>query len=162
MDTRQLLQLLERWIRPLKHRIHLMVGRGVVRRVNELPDLQEIQAEVLKGEVRAGMERGSREHGLVIAVDDRRYRIHIAPGEVAIYNANGDRVHLMDTGQIQVHAETSVSLVTPEVYIQGNLHVGGDVEDRTVLGGGCSMETIRDTYDVHHHGNNNPPTPQMP
>ncbi|WP_431477838.1 phage baseplate assembly protein domain-containing protein [Massilia eburnea] len=38
---------------------------------------------------------GNRDHGLVIAVEDRRFRLKgLASGEVAIYDDQGQKVHL--------------------------------------------------------------------
>lgn len=110
---------------PLVRRIRLSVGRGIVRLVNDTLKLQAVQVSLLADETQDNVERfqeygftshplpgaeaiavcvgGSRDHAVVIAVDDRRYRLQaIAPGEVAIYDDQGQKVHLKDNNEIHV------------------------------------------------------------
>lgn len=99
-------------LRPLHIRIANMVARAVVQLVNDGAQMQAIQLLVLAGETREGCERfqeygftsvpvagaeavvlfadGRRDHPLIVAVDDRRYRLkNLLSGEVAIYNNAG-------------------------------------------------------------------------
>jgi phage baseplate assembly protein V len=100
-----------------------------VRLVADSGGLQVLQLGVLDGETRDGVERvqqygftsvplsgaeavvlfvgGRRDHGLVVAVDDRRYRLRdLAPGEVALYASAGQRMHLKADGSIDVGGGT--------------------------------------------------------
>lgn len=134
MDTRGIRSLLD----PLARRVAMMVARCVVKMTSDAPAMQEVQASLLEGELRDGMERfqnygftshphpgaegvavfvgGGRDHGLVIAVDDRRYRIKsMKQGEVAIYTDEGDSIHLKRDRCIEV---TTLNMLVnaPESY----------------------------------------------
>lgn len=62
---------------------------------------------------------GNSSHSVVFCVGDRRYRLEIAEGEVAIYNRHGDKVHIKDNREIDVTAAVKVNFNTPEVYCTG-------------------------------------------
>jgi phage gp45-like len=154
----------------LSRRIMLMLARGVLRQVRDDDTLQMLQATFLEGETRAGLERvqqygftghphpgaelvtlflgGNRDHGLVIAVDDRRYRLKgLAQGEVALYDDQGQRIHLTRNGIVIDGAGKPVTFVNaPTVTMDGNLKVAGDVSDKN-----GSMQEMRDTYNGHTH-----------
>lgn len=131
---------LSRFLAPLKRRLQLLVGRGVLALINDSEDLQELQIRVLAGETHDGVERfqqygftshpfpgaehvtlfmgGNREHGLTLAVDDRRYRLKsIEPGEVALYTdedqGDGHRIHLKRGNEIHLVAGQSSIVMTP-------------------------------------------------
>lgn len=152
---------------PLRRGLANLVARAVVQLVSDTPRVQTLQLAILDGETRADCERiqqygftsvpqpgaeavvmfpgGIRDHALVIAVDDRRYRLRgLQPGEVAIYTDQGDQVVLKRGGTIEVHASTAVAITAPSVTCSGDLTVvgsvtaGGDVAvggDVTVAGG---------------------------
>jgi phage baseplate assembly protein V len=117
---------LDHLLRPIRTRIANLAARALVRLVNDGAKLQVVQLGVLAGETREGCERfqeygftsvplagaeavvifpgGSRDHGLVVAVDDRRYRKKdLQPGEVALYNNDGLFV-LLKSGRAVVTA----------------------------------------------------------
>lgn len=143
---------------PLARRVNLMVARGVLALVNDAAKMQGVQVQLLSGEVRQ-MERfqnygftsmphagaevaavfvgGNRDHGLVLAVDDRRYRVKgLAAGEVGIYDDLGHRVTLTRTGIVINGATHAINIVNcPEVVV-----TGGDV-----IADGISLKT-------HKHG----------
>ena len=93
-------------------------------------------------------------HIVVIASDDRRYRISLEAGEVALYDYQGQKVHMKDgnlmdivcTGTltatvtdetvvncplVTVNASTKVTLATPLVECSTDVSIGGDL---TVIG----------------------------
>lgn len=140
------MRALTRMVAPLKRRVMLMVGRGIVRLVNDSLKLQELQVSLLADEVRNGLEHvqaygfsahphpgaeavvvfigGNRDHGLVIAVGDRRYRLTgLAQGEVALYTdedaAGGHRV-VLRRGRV-------VEIVASQVNLTGHLSVTGNI-----------------------------------
>ena len=103
----------DRLIGPLRRRVLLMIGRAVVRVVDDSLKLQAVQVEGLPGEVLDGIERwqqygftsvphpgaeaiiaalgGQRQHSVVLAVEDRRYRVMgLEQGEVCIYTDEDD------------------------------------------------------------------------
>lgn len=110
---------------PLYRAVNGLVSRAVVRVVDDAKKLQLVQLSVLDGETRDEVERfqnygftsvpkegaeavvifagGQRDHGLCIAVDDRRYRLKdLGAGEVAVYNDAGARILLKASGEIEL------------------------------------------------------------
>lgn len=181
--------------RSLQNRVMLTVARAVVSLVNDNAKLQALQISLLKREIRENVERfqnygftanphpgaegvvvfvgGNRDHGLCIAVDDRRYRLQgLEAGEVALYTDEGDKIHLrrnrvieVTTHTFRVNAETKVEINTdlfevnaPLATFSGDIEAGGDVSD--VSG---SMQEMRDTYNSHTNPSNgsSPPPQQM-
>ena len=169
-----------RLIEPLRTRVMLLASRFVVRKVDDTVKMQSMQIELLQKEVRDMVERfqeygftsmphpgaegiavfpgGNRDHGLIIAVDDRRYRLTgLKDGEVAIYTDEGDKIHLKRGNIIEIVAATKVVATTPIFRIEGDLEVTGDVNDR-VDSDGNTMEQMRTTYDIHTHPSGTPNT----
>lgn len=141
-----MLDQLQMLLEPITRRISLLMSRGVVGLSNDSADgNQRLQASLLANETRDGLERlqeygltsrpksgaealvlfpnGSREFGLVIAVDDRRYRLKpLEEGEVALYTDEGDKVHLKRGGTIVIQAASKVQVNAPAVELgQGTL-----------------------------------------
>lgn len=110
-----------------------MVSRAVVKLVNDGTKLQALQLALLDGETRDQVERfqqygftsvpqqgaegvvlfigGDRAHGVVVAVDDRRYRLKgLQNGEVAVYTDQGDSIVLKRGGVIEFNASSSIRL----------------------------------------------------
>jgi len=143
---------------PLARRVNLMVARGVLALVNDAAKMQGVQVKLLSGEVR-DMERfqnygltsqphagaevagvfvgGNRNHGLVLAIDDRRYRLKgLQSGEVALYDDLGHIIKLSRTGIVITGATHDINIVNcPKVIV-----TGGDV-----IADGISLKT-------HKHG----------
>lgn len=177
---------LRRILEPLSRRLSLLVSRGTVKASDDARKLQELQVGLLAHEIQGGLERfqpygltsrpfpgaeavvvflgGSRDHGLVIAVDDRRYRLQpLAEGEVALYDDQGSYVKLKRAGEIEVVASSKITLQATTVRVNGSLEATGDISDRLGGGGGgSSMEEIRNLYNVHTHPGGGVPNPQMP
>lgn len=162
-----LMKLLE----PIRRRLSLLIGRGIVRLTYDDAGIQRVQMDLLAGETRDKIERlqeygltsrpvvgaegvvlfpnGSRDYGLLIAVEDRRFRLKpLEEGEVALYTDQGDRIHLKRGGTIEIHAASKVSVVSPAVEI-------GDGALEKVLNG----ETFQAFFNSHTHiGNLGAPT----
>ena len=147
---------------PLRRRVRLMVSRAVLAApVNDAGGIQVVQVKLLEGEVRDGVERmqnygftgvplagaegvmvcvgGDRDHGIVIAMDDRRYRIKgMQPGEVALYDDLGQKVHLTRTGVvIQTPLKCRIEAADIELHASHSYSwdVGGFGERWTFTGG---------------------------
>ncbi len=150
---------LDKLIAPLKTRLANMMARAVVSLVDDSKKMQILQLGVLADETRDDVERvqnygftsvplsgaeavvifvgGRRDHGLAIAVDDRRYRIkNLESGEVAIYTDEGDSIVLKRGGNIEVNASTKVTITSPLVEMSGALTVAGEV-----TGNGIALST---------------------
>lgn len=158
---------------PLARRVRLLVGRGILRLVNDGLKLQGVQVSLLADEVHDNVERfqeygftshphpgaeaialsvgGSRDHAVVISIDDRRYRLKgLGAGEVALYDDQGQVIRLKRGKEIHAYgcdrltadvavetvvtcpliravAATKVVLDTPLVEATGNVHVAGGI-----------------------------------
>ncbi len=126
-----------------------LVARAVVNLVDDSKKLQLLQLDVLADETVEDIERvqnfgftsnppknaeavvlfvnGQRDHGLVVAVDDRRYRIkNLASGEVAVYDQTGSVITLKANGDIEMRPHSG------KVKLTGDLEATGDVKAGTV------------------------------
>lgn len=130
------LESLEKWIAPLKRRVLQSVARALIAATQDDRGLQKLQVELLADEVHSNVDRvqeygftsrplpgaegvfvsvnGSREHGVIIAVDDRRYRLKsLAPGEVALYTDEGDKIHFKRGQKIEITSGAEVKVTAP-------------------------------------------------
>ncbi len=134
---------------PLANRVANMVGRGIVKVVDDAKKIQELQVVMLNGETRSDVERlqnygftsnpkpdaeavvafvgGRRDHGYVLGVDDRRYRIcNLESGEVCVYNNTGAKIVIKTNGDIEVTPKTGQKLaLVGDMTISGKLDVTG-------------------------------------
>lgn len=139
---------------PIARRVSLMVARGVLALVDDAAKIQGVQVKLLSGEVR-DMERfqnygftsrphagaevaavfvgGNRDHGLAIAIDDRRFRvIGLQAGEVAIYDDLSHKITLTRDGIVISGGTHDITIVDcPNVIV-----TGGDV-----VADGISLKT---------------------
>lgn len=144
---------------PIARRVQLMVARGVLAIVNDATKMQGVQVQLLSGEVR-DMERfqnygfignpkagaevvavfvgGNRDHGLAIAIDDRRYRVKgLQPGEVAIYDDLGHKIILTRTGITIDGATHAINISNcPNVVVTGGDVTADGVSLKNHLHGG--------------------------
>lgn len=148
-----------------------LLGRGVVESVDDTPMMRTIQAEFLPGDVREGLEHfepygftsrvkqgaeaigaffnGDRSHGVVLVTADRRFRLHVEEGEVAVFDDQGQKVVLKRDGILvetpknltatvggntvaTVSGTTTlksgaVTIDAPSVHITGTLAVDGHI-----------------------------------
>lgn len=128
---------LERAIAPMIHRVRLAIGLGLLRLVNDAGGLQVLQASVVGGEPRDGINRyqnyghtsvplpgarvllaavgGNLNHLVALVVDDARYRKRdLQPGESCLYTDEGDYVLLKRGRIVQVVAGTKLDVTAPE------------------------------------------------
>lgn len=97
---------------------------------------------------------GVRAHGIVIAIDDRRYRLTgLAAGEVALYDDLGQKVHLTRSGIVISGADLPVTITnTPKVRVESALfQVTGDIIDHCDTQSNTVAE-MRAIYNDHTHG----------
>lgn len=151
---------LARLLAPLRSRVLNMVARAVISGVDDSKKLQLLQLGILAGETHDELERfqeygfssvprdgaeavvifpgGTRDHGLAIGVEDRRYRIKgLAGGEVAVYNDTGAKIVMRASGDIDLVPKTGQKVkVTGDVDVTGTLTASADV-----VGGGKSLAT---------------------
>ncbi|AYR25760.1 phage baseplate assembly protein V [Herbaspirillum rubrisubalbicans] len=169
-----------------KAKINLMLGRGIVSKANDGGAIQLIRGKLMDGEDYDQMERvqqygltsvpkpgaeflstfigGNRDHSVIVAVDDRRYRLRgLKDGEVAIYDDQGQKVYLTRAGividgggkPITIQNTPEVDMNTPIVKMAGDLKVtgsisaDGDISDH----GNKKMSDMRAIYNGHDHAN---------
>jgi len=150
---------------PLKRRVLLMIGRGVLKLIDDAGGIQHAQLVALEGETLDRVERfqeygftsvphpgaeavlaaaaGDRGHSLVVGVEDRRYRlVGLAGGEVAIYDDLGQKVRLKRNG-IHAHSPLNILLRTDGVLrLEGDgVEIHGRTYVQTDVHGKGSRET---------------------
>lgn len=168
---------LSRALSPLARGLQNLFSRGVVSSVNSALKMQTVQIQLLDGEGKddvehfepygytshpqvgaeqvTGFVEGDRSHGIVLIVADRRYRlVGLAPGEMAIYDDQGQRVHLTRNGIVIMGAGKPVLITdTPKVRMECDLDVTGDIKDRCDSTG-RTMVGMRSIYNGHTHPEN--------
>lgn len=167
--------LVARMMAPIARRVRLMVARAVVTSIADAGKIQSAQVKLLDGEVRDGIEilhqygvtsippgkpeglyfsvGGDRDHGVLICVADRQFRLKdIAPGEAALYDDLGQKVHLTRDGIVIDGAGLPLTIQnTPKVRMEtALLECTGEIKDRCDSGG-KTMSGMRSTYNGHTH-----------
>lgn len=130
-------------------RLAQLVNRAVLQAVNDAGGLQEVQVQALADELLDRVERfqqyglttvplpgaeglllsvgGSRSNAVIIAVDDRRYRLQgLKGGEVALYTDQGDFIHLKRGNVIAVKT-TTLEVDAVQSNFSGDIFAAGDV-----------------------------------
>ncbi|WP_349618133.1 phage baseplate assembly protein V [Azotobacter salinestris] len=143
---------MQQQIRTLGNRVMMAFARGVLRAVSDSTARQTLQVELLRGELRDGVERmqnygftahphpgadaaiafvaGNREQGIALVVDDRRYRLKLEPGEVAMYDDLGNKIQLL-RDRVQITAVQALKIDAPSVDITGLLTNNGKIVGST-------------------------------
>jgi phage gp45-like len=81
----------------------------------------------LGGDVAVAFLGGNREQGIVLVVDDRRYRIPLLAGEVAIYDDQGNKIELLRE-MVKVTAVQHLEVQAPTIKLIGDLEVIGNIK----------------------------------
>jgi len=157
-----------------------MISRGTLSLLDTARKMQVAQVRLLAGEKKDGLEvfepygftsaanagaevvalflNGDRSNGLVICVADRRYRLTLEAGEVALHDDQGQKVHLTRSGIVidggglpivienvptaTVKADAKINLDAPIVECTGELAVMGSLNVLGATdGGGASKIT---------------------
>nr|VFK18123.1 MAG: phage baseplate assembly protein V [Candidatus Kentron sp. LPFa] len=176
-------------------RLQLLFASGVGKLVGH----DRIQARVLRGEVLPNIDRiepygysyrpkpgcqpyivfpaGDRSYGVALVVGDKRYKMTLTEGEVALHDDGGNHVYLKRGGVIEAKASGRVIADTPlfeatgDAIIHGNLQVRGNTRSNAGYhgegGGVAAMQsglfvkgplTVngKDVSDAHTHTSNGP------
>jgi phage baseplate assembly protein V len=168
-----MIDLINRMLSPLRNRIANMVGRAVLQLVDDSKKMQLLQVGLLAEESREAVERfqnygftsvplagaegvlvfvgGRRDHGLAIAVDDRRYRKkNLESGEVAMYTDEGDFFIIKRGGIVDLTAATSVDVNTAAATVTASDTFDVDTATATIA---ASTKTVVDSPLVELAGN---------
>ena len=146
-------------------RLDMMLSRGVLRATTDDESIQRMQLGLLDEETADRVERiqtyglssvpppggdalvafiqGNRDHGVVLAVNDRGSRPKgLKGGEVCLYNDQAVTVCLTADGDLVIRAKRNITLETdeeitikaqkltievPEIAIKGNIELEGDL-----------------------------------
>ncbi|MEG2173150.1 MAG: phage baseplate assembly protein V [Desulfovibrionaceae bacterium] len=150
-------------------RIRNMVARATILLVNAGARVQSLQARLLGNEVgdsleyfehygftsnpHAGLEAavlfmgGSRDHGIIVGVADRKFRIKgLKSGEVAIYTDEGDKILLqrdrkmtVETLHLTINAHEDASVNTKNYTVNASTGVTYNTPSFVLGGqGGCA------------------------
>lgn len=151
-----------------------MIARAVVNTVADDKKLQILQVDVLADETKDDVERfqnfgftsvpkagaeaivvfvgGTRDHGVVLAVDDRQYRLRsLESGEVAMYDATGSKIVMKKNGDIEVIPSSGKVKLTGDLAVSGDVNCDGTVTGTTdCVGGGKSLKSHTHVMDAAH------------
>lgn len=144
-----MIDTLNKLLDPMRRRVRLMISRAVLSAISDGAGIQLVQVKLLEGEVRDGVERfqnyaftsvpltgaegimacvsGNRDHGVIVAMDDRRYRIKgLQPGEAAMYThrdkeSHKHRIKFNDDGTIDVMAKGVNVLATEKIRLESDV-----------------------------------------
>lgn len=142
-----MIESIKKIMEPLKYRVMLMIGRCVILATDDSKNIQIISGSFMASELKSGIPKidqyglsarplpgaeavvvflgGNRENGIVIATEDRRYRVkNLAEGEICLYTDEGDKIHFkrgnlieVTTGTLTVNAASVINLNAPDVNI---------------------------------------------
>jgi phage baseplate assembly protein V len=166
----------DRLLAPVFRRLDMMVSRGVLRATSDANGVQTMQVGLLEDEVADEVERiqsygisavppnggdalvafisGNRDHGVVLAVNDRSSRPREQkPGEVMLYNDKKASIKLSEDGHIvigvdqddgkltikvndeitieakklTIKIEEEISIECPSIKIKGDIELDGNL-----------------------------------
>lgn len=148
-------------IAPYARRISNMLARGSVTLADSSKKMQLLQVKLLAGETRDNIEHfepygftsnphpgaeplaaflgGDRSHGVVLVVADRRYRlVGLAEGEAALYDDQGQKVHLTRMGIV-------ISGAAKPITIQNftDLNITGTGTINQTMAGGTPLGVVQ-------------------
>jgi phage baseplate assembly protein V len=154
-------------------RLQLLVGRGRIKVSNDGGAVQSHQVQLspleLKDVARAAeygftsmpqpgchavviFVGGDRSNGIIVATNDQAHRLkNLQPGEVAIYDDQGQSVYITRSGIVVNGGGKQVTITnTPKVRVESNIEATGTIKD-LCDSTGKTMDGMRTTYDGHDH-----------
>ncbi len=157
-------------MRPILNRLANLISRVVLNRADDSKKMQALQLTALDGETRENVERvqqygftsvplagaegvavfvgGYRDHGLVVAMDDRRYRpTGLQVGEVALYSSGGTKVLLKANGDVEITPASGTVKVNGDVLagtisLKHHTHPGSTLTTTATVGASATPGTI--------------------
>jgi phage baseplate assembly protein V len=154
----------------LAGRIRLMIGRAIVNLVDDTKKAQAVQIDLLADETQDNVERfqnygftshphpgaeaitvfpgGLRSHGVVIAVEDRRYRlIDLEQGEVAMFDDLGNVIKL-GREAISIEAVQKIEVTAPEAVVTADSVLVDSADVQLGAAGGAAVARVGDDVDL--------------
>jgi phage baseplate assembly protein V len=162
-----------RELKDAKNRIMMAIARGVAKGVSDGGKRQTVQVELLKDELRDGVERmqnygltshphpggdvavvfvaGNRDQGIVLAFENRQYRVvGLEQGEVCLYDDLGNRVSLL-RDMVKIEAVQHLEAIAPTMKITSAVTIDGSL---TVNGPSSMTGNIATTGTITNNGKN--------
>lgn len=159
-----------RLLEPIAGRIQMMLGRGTIGTVDDGPQAQEMQVELLADEAQDGIERfqgygftsvphpgaeavvafvgGLRSRGIVVQVEDRRYRLKaMKPGEVAIFDDQDQKIILKRNG-VRIESPFKVEIDAPDVDVTADRATINSEDIGLGGAGGAPVARVGDDVDL--------------
>ncbi|MET3132230.1 phage baseplate assembly protein V [Oxalobacteraceae bacterium GrIS 1.11] len=164
-------------------RVLMLIGRGRVTTGDDSGNVQMLQVKLNEGHVRDGTPRlaefgftsmppngsdvmllfiaGDRSNGVIVATGHQASRMkNLKAGEVAIYDDQGQSIHLTRAGivihgaglPVTITGTSGITLDTPVVHMTGKLSVDGTVTAPVVVGTENVLFGGKSGVD-HRHGN---------
>jgi len=177
---------LRKLLNPLKQRVMSMIARAVINSLSDTDGgYQNGQVSILDNEVRDNTARlqeygftsvplqgadavivfvgGNRDHGLIIATDDARYRLQgMKNGEIALYTDEGDHIYFKRGKIIEIKCGSEVDINCPTVKFSGDIQVSGKITAGGEIAANNSTVPVHLSSHVHPTavpGSPSPPTP---
>lgn len=117
MRVEDVVRIIKQVIRPIKNKVLLTIGRGVLLAAKDDKAIQQVQITLLADEVKDQVESmghfgfssnapkgsdvvmvsvgGNRDHGIVVATEHRDHRFkNLDEGDTVLYNKNGKYIHI--------------------------------------------------------------------
>jgi len=162
---------IRKMIEGVSRRIALMVAKGIINTISDRNGIQTLQVGFFEDEIRNNVNRyqeygftsvpkkgaeaigvfvgGNRDHGIIIAVDDKRYRLRgLEGGEVALYTDEGDNIHLKRNHKIEINA---TGLNSQVIVNAKSVQLGGPSVNPLdgVVTGACSCMAYGVGHSLH-------------
>lgn len=166
MRKTTLVRIIDACLKPLRQRIMMVVGRGVLESTKDDGGIQFVKGSLLSDEVRDDLERiqnfgfssrppagsemvcvfvgGNRENGFVVGCDNRDARFkNLAEGESVMFNAGGQFVHLKADGELNKQLASVIATLSGNMEVTGQKFKfqGGSAEVLTVISDICQALT---------------------
>jgi phage baseplate assembly protein V len=159
---------IQRLLMPIKRKIFLMIGRGIVEAINNSEKTQKIQITGLNNETITDIERvqnygfesypsastnteavivfgnGNRDQGISICVQNREYRpTDLSVDDVCVYDKSDNRVWLKDGDTLKISGSglKIEMLAANEAYVKGDTfktELDKDIDAMTTLQAGIN------------------------
>jgi phage gp45-like len=140
--------VIARFLAPVRRRMANMIVWAVTDSTDDSKGLQELRLSILADETRDGVVRAQNygftsvpkkgaeavvlrlgansDQTLVIAVDDRKYRLKgLADGEVAMFDCTGSKMVMKANGDIEATPSSGTFKITGDLAVSGDVTANG-------------------------------------
>ncbi len=140
-NPHQLVRAIQAFTAPLSRKLKIILQRAVLVRAGYRGKRRLLQLQVEGDQTLADIEHlepfgftshplngaeavalsfnGNGSHTVALLIGDARYRLEVTEGETAIYNQQGDKVHIRADRSIEIQSANKVLVNAPELYCSG-------------------------------------------